>query len=91
MVVELILNSIFEGLATWSGSYIFVCILIMAIIVLGLVFAGLEFDFALLCASPLPYTFAKGGYIDNWISGVMIVIVLGVSIYLIWIRWNNKY
>jgi hypothetical protein len=90
-MIELIFDSIFSQMAEWTGSYALVCLGFMAFIVGILVVFGLDFDFSLLMSTPLPYAFYKSGYIEAWVSGVMIVFVVGISIYMIWIKFQNKY
>lgn len=90
-MIELFFQNIFDQIFQWTGSYMLICLGFMALVVGALVYFGLDFDYALLMTSPLPYAFALLDYIPMWMSGIMIVIVIGISIYMIWIKFQNKY
>jgi hypothetical protein len=89
-MIGLLLDSIFNGLISFTGSPVIVVLAFMTLFIgLALMF-GLPFDFALLMTAPMPYAFQKLGYLEVWVSGALIVIVFGFSIYFIWNRFQNK-
>ena len=72
------------------GSASLGVLLIMVVIFLAMLYCGLEFDYALVMLSPIPYAFYKAKYLDIWIASIFIIIVLGIGIYSIWMKFSNK-
>ena len=89
-MIELLFANLWSEAVAYVGSAVLVCILLMAIFLIGFLFLGIDFDFALLIISPIPFTLANQGYIDKWIGGIIVVIVLGVSIYLAYQRFSTN-
>lgn len=89
-MIELLMNTFIDGLADWLGSYVVVALLFMVFFVVLAMFLGLPFDFALLLTLPVPYAFQQLGYLEVWVSGLLIVVVLGFSIYFIWNRFQYR-
>lgn len=89
-MIELIFNNLWDSAVSMVGSPFLVAFIIMLLFCGLAMLLGLPFDFALLLTAPIPYALQKAGYLEIWVSGLIIVIVLGFSIYLIWIRFQNK-
>lgn len=89
-MIGLLMDKIWNMLLDITGSDVLNSLLFMALFLFVFLIFGLDFDFALLLLTPLPYAFYEQGYLELWVAGVFIVIVLGFSIYMIWERWKNK-
>lgn len=89
-MIQLFFDSLIGGMVEWTGSALLTALLIMALFLGLAMLLGLPFDFALLLTSPIPYALQGAGYLDVWISGLIIVVVIGFSIYLIWTRFQDK-
>jgi len=89
-LIEELFDSLFNNMFNVIGSPSLGVLLIMLVIFLGLLYCNLEFDFALVVISPIPYAFYQGGMLDVWVSALFIIIPLGVGIWSIWVKFSNK-
>lgn len=89
-MIELLFEQLFGNMFTTIGSAVLGCLLIMFLVFLGLLYLNLEFDYALVLLSPIPYAFYKSGYLEVWIASLFIIIPLGIGIYSIWLKFSNK-
>lgn len=89
-MIELLFQNIFDGLLSFVGSSVIVALLVMGIFLGLAMLLGLPFDFALLLTMPIPYALQRAGFLDVWVSGLLIVVFLGFSSYLIWVRFQSK-
>lgn len=90
-MIDELFNQLFGNMFNVVGSPALGVLLIMMLIFLGLLYCGLEFDFSLVVLSPIPYAFGSAGYIDTWVVALFIIIPLGIGIYSIWIKFNNRF
>jgi hypothetical protein len=88
-MIESLFEALFNPTFASVGAGIGV-LLIMFVLFLGMLYCGLEFDYALVILSPIPYAFNVAGYLDTWITATFIIIPLGIGIYSIWVKFNNK-
>lgn len=89
-MIESLFEALFLPLFNTLGSATLGVVLIMFLLFLGMLFCGLEFDYALVILSPIPYAFYQAKYLDTWITALFIIIPLGIGIYSIWLKFNNK-
>ena len=90
MSLELVMESLFEGLFDTVGSPEVGVLCIMLILFLGMLYCGLEFDYSLVLLFPIPYAFFKGGLIDVWVASIFIIIPLGIGIWSIYNKLSIK-
>jgi hypothetical protein len=89
-MIELLFAQWFESLIDTVGSPELAVFVIMFLLFLGMLYAGLEVDLALIVLSPLPYAFYKATYLEVWITALFIIIPLGVGIYMVWLRFSQR-
>jgi hypothetical protein len=89
-MIEQLFEQLFGNMFSVVGSASLGVLLIMVVLFLGMLYCGLEFDFALVILSPIPYAFNKAGYLDVWVTALFIIIPLGVGIWSIWVKFTNK-
>lgn len=89
-MIEALFKALFEPMFDTVGSASLGVLLIMFVLFLGMLFCGLEFDYALVCLAPVPYAFYQAKYLDVWIASTFIIIPLGIGIYSIWVKFNNR-
>jgi len=89
-MIEELFKALFDPLFNTLGSASLGVLLIMFVLFLGMLYCGLEFDFALIMLSPIPYAFYQASYLNIWVACSIIIIPLGIGIYSVWEKFNNK-
>lgn len=89
-MIELLMEQFWDNVLSSAGTPIIAVLVIMVVLFFAMLYCGLEFDYALVILSPIPYAFYQAGYLEVWISALFIIIPLGVGIWSIWVRFKNK-
>ena len=89
-MIDTLFDLLFGNMFKVVGSNSVGVLIIMLLLFLGMLYCNLEFDYALVLISPIPYAFWKSGYLDIWICATFIIIPLGIGIWSIWLKFTNK-
>lgn len=81
MVMPQLFNSILDSFNAVTGSPIVTMLIIIAVFVIGFMLAGIDFKFALMFCMPLLLA-ASTIYLPGWITGVLVMLLIGVGGYM---------
>jgi hypothetical protein len=78
------IDAIEENLFGTLGSYTLFAVAIICIVLVALLFIGVEFRFALLILAPLivGLSYMGSDWLPQWIVGLAWIIIIGYSIYI---------
>lgn len=86
MVLPVFIQTLEDSLQGVFGSMSLVALLIMLAFIIGFMFVGIDFRFAIMFSSPLAPAFVAIGWFPGWVAIIFWILVVMFGGYILWFR-----
>jgi hypothetical protein len=84
--MPLIFQTLEDSLVGIFGSMALVALIIMFVLLIGFLFLGIDFKFAVMFVSPLAPAFTAIGWFPTWVAIVFWIAIIVFAGYILWFR-----
>jgi hypothetical protein len=86
MVMPVLFQTLEDSLQSVFGSMSLVALLIILAFIIGFMFVGVDFRYAIMFSSPLAPAFVAIGWFPTWVAIVFWILVIMFGGYILWFR-----